>query len=91
METQDTAVIGGCISLRNPICGNVGLNNLVSGQMGQVMARDTGTFDHNELINRDLPDQHPISAITGLQEALDSKADLADLSIINCGSATEVI
>ena len=27
--------------------------------------------DHNLLQNRDLPDQHPISAITGLQEALD--------------------
>lgn len=28
--------------------------------------------DHNLLINRDLPDQHPISAITGLEEALDT-------------------
>lgn len=26
--------------------------------------------DHNALTNRDLPDQHPISAITGLEEAL---------------------
>ncbi|MBQ8677242.1 MAG: hypothetical protein IJ529_02090 [Alphaproteobacteria bacterium] len=31
----------------------------------------TGTDNHDELSNRDLPDQHPISAITGLQEALD--------------------
>lgn len=29
-----------------------------------------GTFDHSELTNRDLPDQHPISAITGLEEEL---------------------
>lgn len=29
-----------------------------------------GTSEHNKLINRDLPDQHPISAITGLQNAL---------------------
>lgn len=27
--------------------------------------------DHNQLTNRDLPDQHPIEAITGLREALD--------------------
>lgn len=27
---------------------------------------------HDELLNRDLIDQHPISAITGLNDALDS-------------------
>jgi len=31
---------------------------------------ETATRDHDALINRDLPDQHPISAITGLEEAL---------------------
>lgn len=30
-----------------------------------------GVEGHEELLNRDLPDQHPIEAITGLQEALD--------------------
>lgn len=34
-----------------------------------------GTKDHDQLNNRDLPDQHPISAITGLEEALNSKQD----------------
>ena len=29
-----------------------------------------GTKDHSKLKNRDLADQHPISAITGLEEAL---------------------
>lgn len=29
-------------------------------------------FDHNELVNRNLPDQHPIEAITGLREELES-------------------
>ena len=29
-----------------------------------------GTNDHSQLINRDIADQHPISAITGLEEAL---------------------
>lgn len=32
-----------------------------------------GTTDHSLLSNRDKKDQHPISAITGLQEALDNK------------------
>lgn len=31
-----------------------------------------GTPDHNLLSNRDLPDQHPISAITGLEDALNT-------------------
>lgn len=36
---------------------------------------DVNNTDHNLLLNRDLPDQHPISAITGLEEALDGKVD----------------
>lgn len=32
---------------------------------------ETSTKDHNKLFNRDLPEQHPIDAITGLREALD--------------------
>jgi len=31
---------------------------------------ETSTRDHDRLYNRDLPDQHPIDAITGLREAL---------------------
>lgn len=31
--------------------------------------------NHNSLYNRDLPDQHPIDAITGLREALETGAD----------------
>lgn len=40
----------------------------------EVEVGQGGTSDHNKLINRDLPDQHPISAITGLQEALDNES-----------------
>lgn len=32
-----------------------------------------GTSDHRELTNRDLPNQHPMSAITGLDKALEGK------------------
>lgn len=31
---------------------------------------ETSTKDHDKLNNRDLPEQHPIDAITGLREAL---------------------
>lgn len=37
-----------------------------------------GIENHKELKGRDLPNQHPISAISGLQEALDSKAEDGD-------------
>jgi len=38
-----------------------------------------GTDKHDKLVNRDLPGQHPIGAITGLQEALDDCVDDAEL------------
>ena len=31
--------------------------------------------DHSQLLGRDAPDSHPMSAITGLDEALDAKSD----------------
>ena len=50
----------------------VGFNsdNDINLNLGSVMEVETG--DHNKLFNRDLADQHPIGAITGLQEALSS-------------------
>lgn len=36
---------------------------------------ETSTKDHDKLINRDLPDQHPISAITGLEDSLEQLND----------------
>lgn len=56
------------------------------GKSGQVLAKASdadldvewadggnGTADHAKLSNRDASDQHPISAITGLENALDAK------------------
>lgn len=34
---------------------------------------ETGTTDHTQLYNRDVENQHPIEAITGLREALDER------------------
>ena len=42
-------------------------STLDTGSGGTI---DTGTNDHSQLINRDIADQHPISSITGLEEAL---------------------
>lgn len=36
---------------------------------------ETGTNDHSRLSNRDIPNQHPMSAITGLESALEGKQD----------------
>lgn len=52
-----------------------------------------GTYNHDELTNRDLPDQHPISAITGLEDRLKQiDIDIKDASgignIVNTSSLT---
>ena len=47
-----------------------------------------GTSDHSQLTKRDAANQHPITAITGLQTALDGKADAADIPSLE-GYATE--
>ena len=41
-----------------------------------------GTADHSALINRNIPDQHPISAISDLQDTLDGKTNTEDLKAI---------
>lgn len=55
-------------------------NGVITGNGGYG---GNGTFDHNELINRDLVNQHPISAITGLQESLDELQALIDSLVKN--------
>lgn len=40
-----------------------------------------GTFDHDLLQNRELPNQHPIASITGLKEFEESMAPISDETI----------
>ena len=54
----------GSINRRQPISGTIS-----KGGSG------SGSADHNKLFNRDADNQHPISAIDGLQNILDSKLD----------------
>lgn len=42
------------------------------------MMKTGGTKDHNELTNRDLPDQHPIQSITYLQKELNNRLTKTD-------------
>ena len=53
-----------------------------------LISESGGTSDHRQLTNRDAENQHPITAITGLQTALDGKADAADIPSLE-GYATE--
>lgn len=47
-----------------------------------------GVSEHDKLKNRDLPNQHPISAITGLETALNGKQPvILDLEEIRQGAA----
>lgn len=55
-------------------------NRPISGNTDSNTAQN---FDHDELINRDLLNQHPIYAITGLQEALNLLEDnIYNLSLL---------
>lgn len=60
-----------------------GLTGRLSRQGAQLQGQlqpFTGVGDHSILRNRDLPNQHTIEAITGLEEALNGKMD-ADVAI----------
>ena len=82
------------------------LTNTLTFESGLQEVTAIYKADHAVLKNRDLDDQHPMSAITGLIAALNSKQDsliagngiviednyirLDDL-ILNCGTSTTVI
>lgn len=62
----------GKINPISSISGTITRNNSISGQ---TSSSGGGTVDHSKLSNRDLDNQHPVSAITNLQELLDEKLD----------------
>lgn len=49
------------------------IENLLSSMETESVAE--GTSDHTQLINRNVADQHPIDAVTGLRSELDSKQE----------------
>ena len=57
--------------------GNISgrINSATKNASASISITGSGSADHNRLFNRDSTNQHPISAITGLQEILDNKLD----------------
>ena len=49
-----------------------------------------GTNDHSQLINRDSPDQHPMSAITGLEDALGDCVKVGDYAALTTQDIDEI-
>lgn len=61
------------IDNRKKLTGSIGTNNILDGNI--ALTGTDKTRYHDLLFNRDMLDQHPISAITGLQDALNIKFD----------------
>lgn len=61
------------IDNRKKLSGSIGTNNILDGNI--ALTGTDKTRYHNLLLNRDMLDQHPIGAITGLQDALNNKFD----------------
>ena len=64
------------------LSGNISSNSQQSMNGRATGGGGGGTADHTRLTNRDAADQHPISAITNLQDVLATKATQADLADI---------
>ena len=90
------------IDLNNhpPVPGNNGYWLLWDTDSGAYVESDLplpaggsgGTSDHSALYNRDKEDQHPMSAVTGLVEALGGKQPTGDyLTQDNLQSATDAV
>ena len=76
-------IIGG-----SSISGIMGAGTALHAQSG-VTQTNTGN-DHNVAINRDMPNQHPVSAITGLQEEL-NQIDEEKMPHISRGEPTVLV
>lgn len=50
---------------------------LIGDMTSEDLHIQSGTFDHDELVNRDLPDQHPIEAVTALEGELEMRPSQA--------------
>lgn len=95
VSLSDDLAINGEMSLNDTIDGTVELSSMISGQSQPISigagGGSGGTSHHDELDHRDYPNQHPLSAIAGLTDALNAKVNTADIGIIYCGTSTEVI
>jgi hypothetical protein len=61
----------GKIQNKTKLSGTINSGN----SMGASITAGSGTTDHNRLTNRDSLNQHPVEAITGLRQELNSKLE----------------
>lgn len=73
LEKDTSKKVIAIIDNRKKLSGSIGTNNILGGNI--ALTGTDKTRYHNLLLNRDMLDQHPISAITGLQDALNNKFD----------------
>ena len=83
----------GTTSPTNNVTGSTVTDGTVSWEICSLADLLSSSIMHNDLKGRALNDAHPISAITGLQTALDAKATTADITtavtnLINGAPAT---
>lgn len=67
------------VGTKYPLYSEKTLSQLGPAGSGGEGGGGGGTYYHDQLLNLDYPDQHPIAAIIGLQTALNSKANAADI------------
>lgn len=71
----------GKLQIDNQVEGKVKIDSQINGGIGVSTSQMiVGTKYHDKLENREIPNQHPIEAISGLNEALAEKANAADLA-----------
>lgn len=71
--------LGGSIKNEEQLFGSIVTVASISGSVSVPETVEVLVKDHDELFNRDIPNQHTIDSITGLREVLDSKADAEDI------------
>lgn len=75
---KNEVVIAGEIRLESVIDGENTLDSAMDGEGTPIT--EVSASDHRILQHRDAPDQHPISAITDLQDILDEKLEEDDVA-----------
>jgi len=65
------------------------VSGAIYGQNPSATVQVGGARNHNTLTGRDADDQHPISAITGLQEQLDEKVSAEELAPVAFSNLAE--
>lgn len=80
--------LNGTLSNLDNLSGELSQINTVGGQVNLPTIIYP---EHSNIPGRDVPNQHPVSAITGLEELLETFIRSTDNLILDGGTSTEVI